>query len=369
MKVSRKKALDVWFLTIVLIISLGGFLIFLSASTGLLAQENYSFAKIVLTQSIALILGLGLLFLLSHIHYRFWRKYSLVILIFSIVLSLLVFIPGLGLQHGGAVRWISIGPLTLQPAEFLQLGFVIYCSAWLSGITSKIKQFSFGLLPILILLGIIALILLAQRDTGSIVIIATAGLAMFFVAGARWRDMFILTLIGFGGLAILAVRRPYILDRFMTLFNRSTIDGLGSGYQIDQSLIAIGSGELFGRGFGQSIQKFRFLPEASTDSIFAVAAEELGFLGALLIVTAFVMLAWRGLRIALRAPDTFSRLLVVGIVIMFITQAFIHIGGMVSIFPLSGTPLTFTSLGGTSLMISLAAAGIVLNVSRYSKVK
>ncbi len=361
--------MDAWFLTIVLIIAFGGFLIFLSASTGLLTQKNINFTKVVLTQSVALFLGLTLLFLLSHIHYRFWRKYALVILISTLILSLLVFIPGLGLEHGGAVRWLTIGPLTLQPAEFLQLGFIIYCSAWLSGITSKIQKFSFGLLPVLILLSIISLTLLIQRDTGSLVIIFTAGLAMFFVAGARWRDIFILVSLAFGGLAVLAVRRPYILERFLTLFNPSKVDGLGSGYQIDQSLIAIGSGEWFGRGFGQSIQKFRFLPEASTDSIFAVAAEELGFIGALLIVTAFVMLAWRGLRIALHAPDSFARLLVVGIVIMFITQAFIHIGGMVNIFPLSGTPLTFTSLGGTSLMISLAAAGIILNVSRYSKVK
>ncbi len=361
--------MDVWFLSIVLSLSFGGFLIFLSASTSLLAQENINFARVVITQTVALILGLGLLFLFSHIHYRFWRKYAFIILMFVLSMTLLVFIPGLGLEHGGAVRWISIGPITLQPSEFLKLGFIIYCAAWLSGISSKIGNFYFGLLPMMIILGFIALILLTQRDTGTLVIIATAGFAMFFIAGAKWRDMMILMSAALAGIAILAFRRPYILERFMTLFDRSGSDTLGSGYQIDQSLIAIGSGEWFGRGFGQSVQKFRFLPEASTDSIFAVAAEELGFVGALLIITAFVMLAFRGMQLALKAPDGFSRLLVVGIVIMFTTQAFIHIGGMVSIFPLSGTPLSFISLGGSSLIISLAAAGIILNVSRYLKLK
>ena len=369
MKISRKKGLDIWFLSTVLTITLGGFLIFLSASTGMLPKENINYPGVIISQSVALILGLTLLFLFSHIHYRFWRKHALVILIAVFILSLLVFIPGLGLTHGGATRWLSVGPFNLQPAVFLQLGFIIYCSAWLSGIASKIHRFSFGLLPMIIILSVIALILLLQRDTGSLVIIASVGFAMFFVAGAKWRDIFILSTLGLSGLAFLASQRLYIRERFMTTFSRVLTDTQGADYQINQSLIAIGSGEWFGRGFGQSVQKFVFLPEAPTDSIFAVAAEELGFIGALFIIALFLMLTWRGMQIAIKAPDNFARLLVVGIVIMFITQAFIHIGGMVNIFPLSGTPLSFISLGGTSLMISLASAGIILNVSRYTKIK
>lgn len=369
MKISRKKGMDTWFLSTVLVITLGGFLIFLSASTGMLAKEHINYPKVIMSQSIALLLGLGLLFLFSHIHYRFWRKHALYILIAVFILNLLVFIPGLGFSYGGATRWLSVGPLNLQPAVFLQLGFIIYCSTWLSGVTSKIHKFFFGLLPISIILSVIALVLLLQRDTGSLIIIASIGFAVFFVAGAKWKDMFILSGLGLSGIAVLAFQRPYIYRRFLTLFNRAATDIQGSGYQIDQSLIAIGSGEWFGRGFGQSVQKFRFLPEASTDSIFAVAAEELGFIGALLIVTLFLMLAWRGMQIAIKAPDCFARLLVVGIVIMFTTQAFIHIGGMVNILPLSGTPFSFISLGGTSLIISLASVGIILNVSRYTKVK
>lgn len=367
MKTSRKKGMDIQFLAIVLILTFGGFLIFLSASTSVLAQGNASFIRMIITQSVALILGVLTLFLFSHIHYRFWRKYAFIVLMGSIFLTLLVFIPGVGLSHGGAIRWINVGPLSLQPAEFLQLGFVIYCSAWLSGITSKINNIYYGLMPLILIIAVFALILLSQRDTGSLVIISCAGFAMFFIAGARWRD--VLTLIGLGiaGVLILIRHRPYIYQRFFTLFNPSAADSLGGGYQIDQSLIAIGSGEWFGRGYGQSIQKFVFLPEAPSDSIFAVAAEELGFLGASMIVLVFVLLAWKGIRIAIDSPDVFSRLLVVGVVIMIITQAFIHMGGIVGIFPLSGAPLPFVSLGGTSLLVSLAATGIVLNVSRYSK--
>ncbi|MGM0629009.1 MAG: FtsW/RodA/SpoVE family cell cycle protein [Patescibacteria group bacterium] len=369
MKISRKKGMDIQFLAVVILLSFGGFLIFLSAATSVLAKGNGNFAKMIITQSSALVLGLILMFVLSHVYYRFWRKYAFIVLMMSIVLTLLVFIPGLGLSHGGAVRWLNIGPLTIQPAEFLQLGFVIYCSAWLSGITSKINNIYFGFLPLIMILGLFSLILLSQRDTGSLAIIATSGFAMFFIAGARWRDILSFLGIGLAGITALLVHRPYIYERFFTLFNPSAADSLGSGYQTNQSLIAIGTGEWFGRGFGQSIQKFRFLPEAPSDSIFAVVGEELGFIGAFLIVAAFVFLAWRGINIALRAPDVFARLLVVGIVIMIITQAFIHIGGMVKLFPLSGIPLPFISLGGTSLLFSLAAVGIVLNVSRYSTKK
>lgn len=369
MKSSRKKGMDMQFLAVVLFLSFGGFLIFLSAATSVLAKGNANFTKMVITQSVALFLGLLLMFILSHVYYRFWRKYAFVVLMLSIVLTLLVFIPGVGMSHGGAIRWINLGPLTIQPAEFLQLGFVIYCSAWLSGITSKISNIYYGLLPLILILAVFSLILLSQRDTGSLAIIVSSGFAMFFIAGARWRDILAFLGIGLMAVAGLLFYRPYIYERFFTFFNPSIADKLGEGYQTNQSLIAIGSGEWFGRGFGQSIQKFRFLPEAPSDSIFAVVGEELGFLGAFLIVSAFVFLAWRGINIALRAPDFFARLLVVGIVIMIITQAFIHIGGMVELFPLSGIPLPFVSLGGTSLLMALATVGVVLNVSRYSAKK
>ena len=364
--------MDIWFLTIVLTLSLAGFLIFLSASMSMMTRGSVNLSSIMMTQIIALVLGIGLLFLFSNIYYRFWRKYSIIIFALTIFISLLVFIPGLGITSGGATRWLDLGFASLQPAEFLKLGFVIYCAAWLSGILTKIQKITFGLIPLMIIIAALSIILLLQKDTGSLIIIAVAGSAMFFAAGARWRDMAVLGAVGVAGLVILIKKRPYISERFITHFNTllgREVDAQVEGFQSGQSLIAVGSGDWFGRGFGQSIQKFSFLPEAATDSIFAVAAEELGFIGASLIVIAFTLLVWRGIVIALRSQDNFARLLVIGIVIMFITQAFIHIAGMIQIFPLSGTPLPFISLGGTALLMCLAASGIVLNVSRYTKSK
>ncbi len=372
MKALQKKKMDPYFLAIVLVLSIGGFLIFLSSSTSFLLHENVSYTRIVTSQATALILGLLALYILSHIHYRFFRKYAFIVMITVLLLSLLVFVPGLGVSHGGAVRWVSLGFLNIQPATFLQLGVVIYGAAWLSGITSKINKFSYGLLPLILILLVIALILFSQPDTGTLVVIFGAIFSMFFVAGARWRDILIVITTSILGLIWLSFKREYVKVRFVSLyhslFQPEKLEILGSGYQWNQSLIAIGSGEVFGRGYGQSVQKFKFLPEASTDSVFAVAAEELGFIGASLILTAFLLLAWRGIQLALRTEDTFARLLVVGIVIMITTQAFVHIAGMLGIFPLSGIPLPFMSLGGTSLLVTLAATGIVLNISRYNKI-
>ncbi len=369
MATPSKKKVDVLFLVIVLSITAGGFLLFLSAAMGYLTQSSAQFTNVVITQGVALVLGLVALYVFSHIHYRFWRKHAFTFLFVAVMATLLVFIPGLGIEHGGAVRWLSAGPFTIQPSEILKVVFIIYCAAWLSGITTKLDKVTYGLLPLTLLIGIVALVLLSQPDTNTLIVIATASTAMFFVAGARWRDIGAIVGLGIVGFLLLIWRRPYIYDRVITLINPSAADGLGSGYQIQQSLIAIGSGDWLGRGFGQSVQKFHFLPEAPSDSIFAVAAEELGFIGALVIVTAFLLLIWRGFYIAMRAPDVFSRLLVVGIVIMVATQAITHIGGMIGILPVSGAPLLFVSLGGTALIMTLASMGIVLNISRYSHTK
>ncbi len=369
MKIQNNKKVDVWFLTTVLILTFSGFLIFLSATMGLMARGNINIHSIIINQATALILGIILMFLFSNIHYRFWRKYSLFIFIGSILITLLVFIPGLGITSGGATRWLNIGFMSIQPAELLKLAFIIYCSAWLSGILPKIQKFTFGILPLVIIFSFISIILFLQRDTSNLVIIITVGSILFYISGARWRDILILLGMGVTGILILIKQRPYIYQRIATFLERAVSDTQGSGYQIDQSLIAVGSGEIFGKGFGQSIQKFVLLPEAATDSIFAVAAEELGFIGAIFILTLFTLLAWRGITIALKSQDNFARLLVIGIVTMITVQAFINIAGMIRIFPLSGTPLPFISLGGTALIISLAGSGIILNISRYTKLK
>ena len=189
---------------------------------------------------------------------------------------------------------------------------------------------------------------------------------MFLASGANWKHIWGVLGVALAGLATLAFTRPYVMDRILTFF-QPAVDPQGTGYQIQQSLIAIGSGEFFGRGFGQSVQKFSFLPEPISDSIFSVFAEEFGFAGGALLITLFLLFALRGFIIAKNAPDAFSRLTVLGIVILITGQAFVNIGSMLNVFPLTGLPLPFVSHGGTALIVSCAAAGIVLTISRYSK--
>jgi cell division protein FtsW len=227
-----------------------------------------------------------------------------------------------------------------------------------------VDDWRFGLVPFGIISGITGLVMLLQPDTDTFLVMATGGLAMFVVAGARFRDLFILGLCGIALIATIAFMRPYIMDRLMT-FMDPTADPLGSGYQISQSLIAVGSGGIAGRGFGQSIQKFEYLPEPIGDSIFAVFSEEFGFLGIVLLLSLFIAFALRGYKIAQNASDMFGVLLVTGIVTVVMCQAFLNMGAMLGVAPLSGLPLPFISHGGTALLATLGALGIVLNVSKY----
>jgi len=342
-----------------------GFFLFTSASLGLLARDGgASFGAVAFNQAFfGLIGGSIAMFLLSRLDYHFWKRYSFYIFLFSIFVTLLVFIPGVGFSSGGATRWISLGPVSFQPAEFLKLGFIIYLAAWLAGVRHKIHKFQYGLLPLLIIVGLIGAILLKQPDTGTLIVIFATGLAMFITAGGRWRDVFLAGLASGASLLGLALVRPYVLDRLLT-FIRPEIDPLGAGYQIQQSLIAVGSGQWFGRGFGQSIQKFNYLPEPIGDSIFAVIAEEWGFIGASLLIFLFLFFAFRGLKIAANSRDIFGGLLAVGIVILITAQSLINIASMLGVFPLTGMPLLFVSHGGTALFFAMAEVGIVLNISR-----
>ncbi len=365
----RKSTVDKPFLICIITILFAGFLIFISASMGLHARDGASFSSILLRQTfIGLILGAIALIITSNIPYRFWRKHAFYIFLGALMLTGLVFIPGIGIEHNGAQRWVGIFGFTFQPAEFLKFGFVIYLAAWLSGIREKIQKMSFGLLPIVILLAIVGGMLALQPDVGTLLIISFAALGMFLTAGARMRDIAIILLIGIIASGVLLISKPYILDRFSTFLNPEA-DPHGSGYQIQQSLIAIGSGGLWGRGFGQGVQKFNFLPEPVGDSIFAVAAEEFGFIGSLVIIGLFVLIGLRGLSIASRAPDMFGGLMVVGIAILIVSQSFINIASMLGIFPLTGMPLLFVSQGGTALLTTLAGAGIILNVSKSQRSK
>ncbi|MCU0678532.1 MAG: putative lipid II flippase FtsW [Candidatus Pacebacteria bacterium] len=346
-----------------------GFLIFSSASLGLLARDGASFGSVASSQFLFGIVGGSLaLFAFSSLHYRHLRRYAFYIFLATVALTLAVFIPGLGMTHGGATRWISIGGFTLQPAELLKIGFVIYIATWLSGMKDIITDPLRGTLPFVGIVGVVAVVMLLQPDTDTFLIMGTAGLAMFIVAGGRWRDVGVMLIAGVLALAIIAMARPYVMDR-LTTFLSPEDDPLGSGYQIQQSLIAVGSGGVTGRGFGQSIQKFEYLPEPIGDSIFAVYAEEFGFIGSSFLILLYLAFTFRGYKVAAQSPDLFGTLLVVGFMTIIVCQAFLNIGAMLGVAPLSGLPLPFISHGGTALLATLAMVGIVLNVSKYREQK
>ncbi len=358
---------DKYFFGIVVLIAIIGLFAFVSASLGILAQSESKFYGVLFNQIVlGFIGGLGALWLCMQLPYLFWRKYALFIFLGALLLTLAVFIPSIGFSHGGAQRWISIGPFSFQPAEFLKLAFVIYASAWLTLVRKKTDELKYKILPIALLLGIIALILLRQPDTKSLLLMIIAASAMLFISGVSWKKIGIIVGIGAIGITLLAFFRPYVMERVQTFLNPDA-DPRGSSYQLKQSLIAVGSGGIFGRGLGQSVQKFNYLPEPQGDSIFAVFAEEFGFIGSAVLVILYVFLAIRGYKIAVQAPDTFGQYLVTGLVTLIVAQSFLNITSLIGLFPLTGVPLVFISHGGTSLAIALASAGIILNVSRYKK--
>lgn len=362
-----EKHVDRTLLGITLVLITAGFLIFSSASLGLLAREGARFSSVAFSQIVFGIVGGGIaMFIMSQFHYRHLRKYAFYIFILSIILTLLVFVPGVSMSHGGASRWIHIGSFTLQPSEFLKIGFIIYMATYLSGIQSTIKTFKGGTLPFAIITTIAGIVLLMQPDTDTFLIMVIAALAMFVTAGGRWRDVALFGLAGITLLIILAFTRPYIMDRFMTFMNPE-LDPQGSGYQVKQSLIAVGSGGITGRGFGQSIQKFEYLPEPIGDSVFAVYAEEFGFIGSVVLILFYAFFSFRGYKIASHATDLFGMLIVVGLMTLIMTQVFLNVASMIALAPLMGLPLPFVSHGGTALLALLAAVGIILNVSKYQK--
>jgi cell division protein FtsW len=363
----KGKKIDRFLLTTVLLLVSVGVAMFISASLGVLAKSKKEFYEILFSQ---LVLGLGLgligMYFALKINYKFWRKYALIIFLCSIAITAAVFIPHLGWSHGGAQRWIKIGSLSFQPVEILKFGFIIYFAAWLSWAKSRVSSFKFSILPLLIMLAVIAFILLKQPDTKSFMLITITGASMLFLSGTPLKYI-----LGIGTLVVITLGSliyftPYLQKRIETFINPAQ-DPRGSSYQIQQSLIAIGSGGIFGRGFGQSIQKFSYLPEPQGDSIFAVLGEELGFIGAVAVVLLYALFALRGLRIANNSPDQFSRLLASGIVILITAQSFMNIASITGVFPLTGVPLVFMSHGGTSLMIYLMAIGIVLQISKFQK--
>lgn len=355
------------FFMLVLAIVLAGLAIFSSAALGLLARESSSVSKDIMLQA-GLGFGLGFLALLlvRAIPLAQIKRFAPYIYGAAILFTALVFVPGIGLRANGATRWISLGFTTVQPSEFLKIGFVLALAWWLTPRARQLSSYRNGLVPFVIMLAVPTALLLAQPNTSTTLLIIATGMVMYFVAGAPWRDFGILVLTALIGLGIVALVRPYVLERVKTFIDPSA-NSLSSGYQIQQSLIAIGSGGLLGRGFGQSVEKFNYLPEPDGDSVFAVFAEETGFLGAVFLLALFVALAARGIVIAGDSRDLFGGLIALGFSFIIIFQAFINMCAMLGIIPLTGLPLPFVSHGGTALMAILIMCGFILNVAAHRK--
>lgn len=307
-------------------------------------------------------------FLIAYfVPYQVYKRFALPMLGLSIFLLVIVFIPGLGVEIKGSHSWISLGAFSMQPSELVKFTFLMYVAAWLEGSMGKnVRDTMKGLVPFLMVLGAVMLLLLLQPDTGTMGIIVVMALAVYFVAGAPLKYFAFFGVAGALLLSLLFTFSPYRAERLMA-FLHPELDKQGAGYQINQALLAVGSGGILGRGYGHSLQKFQYLPEVAGDSIFAVIAEELGFVLTSAFVLLYVGMLFRGLVIAEHSPDTFGMYLVVGIMAWLGIQAFVNIGAMVGLLPITGVPLPFVSYGGTALAIAMTAVGVVLNVSRTSK--
>ncbi len=362
------KKIDRPYLFAVIALTVTGMFIFSSASLGLMVRGGKTFSDLIFSQ---FFLGLGggiiALLILVNIPYRSYRAVAPYLFGVSLFLTALVFVPIIGVEANGARRWLDLFGVSFQPAEFLKITFVLALAWYYSMYYRKMNSIQYSLGGLCGALGVMAIVLLLQPDTGTFLILASTGVAMAMGAGVQFKHLALLGVVLLIGVVLLVLMRPYLLERVKTL-----IDPMGdpdASYQIKQSLIGIGSGGWFGRGYGQGVQKFKYLPEPSSDSIFSVAAEEFGFMGCVLFILMYAFLAIRGLYIASWAPDRFGGLTVIGIVILIATQSFINIGSVVGLVPFTGEPLTFISHGGTALLFTFIGVGIVLNISRYKTVR
>ncbi len=364
-----ESGVDKPFLIITFILISVGLIIFSSAIIMLIGTAKYDAVRFN-QYGLGLMGGLALMYTCYKVPISFWRKSSFYIYIGSIILMIMVFIPGIGVYHGGARRWIEILGIQFQPAEFYKIGVVLYMSLWLMRDFGKKldieRNFYIRTLPLIIILGISCVLFLLQPDTDILGVICMSLVIMYLLSGGNYKDIIILGIIGGIALSVIIFSRPYVMKRVKTFLDPGS-DPTGAGYQFQQSLIAIGSGGMFGRGYGQSLQKFKYLPEPIGDSIFAVSAEDFGFIGSVFLIVLYIVFLIRGFKLAIKS-SSYGSLVIVGLLCLIVIQSFINMGAMMGMLPLSGTPLIFVSHGGTSLLISLMSIGIILSASKEKKV-
>lgn len=344
-----------------------GLLVFLSAALSVISKNPAQFTRMLIGH-----VGLGLVggtiagIAAYIIDPQVFKKASPYVLGLGVLATALVFVPGLGMSHGGATRWISLGFITLQPAELLKVGIVLFPAFLFSTYPKSLQNIRQSFIWVVAIIGILGGILLAQPDTGTWLVITATVAVIYFTAGAKLKHLAIAGLLGIIAMASLVAMRPYLLDRIQTFFDPAR-DPLGASYQIRQAFIAAGSGQLWGRGIGQSVQKFRYLPEPAGDAVFAVWLEEAGFIGGVLLLGVLFIFIARGIWVAKRARNQFERLVAMGIVSLFAVQMFLNIFSIIGLFPMTGLPLPFVSHGGTALLVNIVLFAMLLRISAHAK--
>lgn len=362
----KRKPLDYGLLIVVLILLAFGLVMVLSTSApySLRTEGNsYFYAEKQLKFAI---LGIIIMFIVSNIDYRIYKgKLADIAMIGAGLLLVAVLIPHVGITRNDATRWLGIGTFQFQPSELMKIALIIFMSAKISKNPGKIKNFWTGLVPYLALIGVIGGLLMFEPHMSATMIIAVIAVAIIFAAGAKMSQLVPIGVIGMIGAFFLARMKEYRWKR-MIIFLDPWQDAQGDGWQIIQSLYAIGSGGLFGVGIGKSVQKYMYIPEPHNDFIFAILAEELGLVGVFAVMILFGLFIWRGITIALKAPDMFGTLVAVGITTMIGIQAVFSMAVVSSSMPVTGIPLPFFSYGGTALIMLLASVGVLLNISRHA---
>lgn len=323
--------------------------------------DAYHFVK---QQALHAIAGVALFFVFFFFPATYWKRFAFLMYLVAVGLLVLVLIPGIGSSYGkGVLSWIQIGGFGFQPAELAKFAYILLLAYWFERKSSFVESFAAGTLPFLVYSGVLFGLLALQPDVGTLAVMIAIGAVMYFVSGAPKKYLAILGVVGLVAFGALVAAAPYRLNRVMVFLDPS-LDPQGAGYHVRQAVAAVGSGGFLGMGFGKSQSKFNFLPEAPGDSVFAVYAEELGFLFSMILFALFAALLIRGMRGAERTRGLFERYAAVGVVTWISFQALINIGAMIGLVPLTGVPLPFVSYGGTALVAEMAGMGLLLNISR-----
>ena len=362
----KKKSFDIYLFIAVIIIGIFGIVMIYSASS---IWANYKFHdefKFVKSQSIFFLISIFLCLLFSKLPTSFWKKHANKFLFGTLIMLILVLIPGIGTVRNGSRSWFGFGGFGIQPSEFSKLALIIFVSKYLSNNKKELRDIKKGVMPILMIIGLFFLLILLEPDFGTGMVIVLTLVSLIFVSGVKISFFVKIGLLGLMGIVALIIVAPYRMARIVSFLNPWT-DPLGSGFQIIQSLYAIGPGGLLGQGFLKSHQKHFYLPEPQTDFIFAIISEEFGFLGVFIVSALFLTIIYRGMKISLNAKDLFSKYLSFGITFSLAFQALLNLMLVVSLIPITGVTLPFLSYGGSSLLITLCSMGILLNISRFQK--